>query len=299
MSPSATSRLGRPLLVLAAASLLGCPGPHTGGTTDHPPIDNPPKLPKRTDIEMPQVPAVVDEQKIEPMASNDPAAASPVLEVMADENGRWMKALAGHDPAPAYYLAYAIHDQREVNIEAESGALIGDRDEQDRLIDVEIRVGTPELDNTHAPSKDPELNTRLERQAFAPSGDDAEAVASALWLETDRRYREAAMQLDYVHQDRMVAREKALAPDFAPSTKEVFVQPRVKLTFDKAHWVERMKACSKAAMKGVATRGGCSVTFTENTIYFVNSEGSRLQQSWTTAQLAVSVGVKADDGEGL
>ena len=77
------------------------------------------------------------------------------------------------------------------------------------------------------------------------------------------------------------------------------MQPRTKLTFDKAYWVGRMKTCSKAAMKGVATRGGCSVTFTENTTYFVNSEGSQLQQSWTTAQLAVSVGVKAEDGEGL
>jgi predicted Zn-dependent protease len=287
------------LLAIPLLALAACPGPGTG-TTDKPPIDKVDrKLPVRADIELPAVPAVIDAQRVEPMTGHDAAAASPVLAVMAEENTRWMKALAGRDPAPAYYLAYAIHDQREVNIEAEGGALIGDRDERDRLIDVDVRVGSPELDNTHRLTKDPDLNSRLERQAFAPSGEDPQAVASALWLETDRRYREAAMQLDYVLADRMVAREKKIAPDFAPATKEVFAQPRATLTFDKAHWVARMKSCSKAALKGVATRGGCSVTFTENTVYFVNSEGSQLQQSWTTAQLAVSVGVKADDGEGL
>src|SRR5688572_19198372 len=146
------------ILLLALAA---CPGPGTG-TTDKPPLDpkGEPKIKQRTDIDMPQVPAVIDAQRIEPMTGHDPAAASPVLAVMADENARWMKALAGRDPAPAYYLAYAIHDQREVNIEAEGGALIGDRDERDRLIDVEIRVGRPELDNMHLLGKDPELNTR-------------------------------------------------------------------------------------------------------------------------------------------
>jgi TldD protein len=31
----------------------------------------------------------------------------------------------------------------------------------------------------------------------------------------------------------------------------------------------------------------------------VNSDGTQIQQSWTTAQLSVSVGVKADDGDSL
>jgi len=39
--------------------------------------------------------------------------------------------------------------------------------------------------------------------------------------------------------------------------------------------------------------------FTLNTEWFVNSEGTQIQMSWTTAQLSVSVGVKADDGMGL
>jgi TldD protein len=41
------------------------------------------------------------------------------------------------------------------------------------------------------------------------------------------------------------------------------------------------------------------VVLSENTAWYVSSDGTQLQQSWTSAQLAISVGVKADDGEGL
>jgi len=301
MTPGTRRYLRLFVALVLASSVSGCPrGPGKAVHTDPPPLDPPKKVvPVRPALDMPEIPAEIDAKRVEPLSGNDPKAASPVLAVMAEENARWMRALSGRKPAPAYYLAYAIHDQREVSIEADGGALTRDADDTDRYVDVEIRVGSPDLDNTHALSKDPELNSRLERQSYAPIGDDPQAVASTLWLETDRRYREAAMQLDYVRQDRMVSNEKRIAPDFAASTKEEYVEPRASLTFDKAYWVARVKACSKSAMRGVATRGSCSVAFQENTIYFVNSEGSRIQQSWTTAQLAVSVGVKADDGEPL
>jgi predicted Zn-dependent protease len=88
-------------------------------------------------------------------------------------------------------------------------------------------------------------------------------------------------------------------PDFAAGKKEVYIGKPVVLTFDKTAWVARLKRCSERAFRGVATRGACGVLFTQNTAWLVNSEGTQLQQSWTTAQLQVSVGVKADDGQGL
>ena len=249
--------------------------------------------------DLPDVPAKVETTKTEPMQGDTPAARSPILDVMVAENGRWMKTLGGA-PDPAYYLAYQIVEQRVVSLDAEGGALVNDSDETDRILDVELRVGTPQLDNTRPLSDDPNgLNEPLPRRGVVPFGTDGPAIANHLWLETDRRYREAVQQLAYVRQDQRTLGKKAGVPDFTRGKPEVYIGAPVKLSYDKDAWTAKLKRCSGRAFRGVATRGSCGLVLTENTAWFVNSEGTQLQMSWTTAQMSVSVGVKADDGEGL
>ncbi len=282
-------------LALCLAAALAC-GPGKGGKTGTPPID-PPPLDKP--IELDDIPSKIETTTVEPTSGHSPDLRSPLLDIMAAENARWMAALAKqHDPA--YYLSYQLVEQRVVSIDAEGGALIGDSDETDRILDVEIRVGSPELDNTHALSDDGEgLNDPMPRRAVAPFGADPQAVANHLWLETDRRYREAVQALAYVRQDVRTLGKKSSVPDFSAGKKEVYIGKPAALIYDKAAWVARLKRCSERAFRGVATRGSCGVVFSLNTAWLVNSEGTQLQLSWTTAQLAVSVGVKADDGQGL
>jgi predicted Zn-dependent protease len=125
-------------------------------------------------------------------------------------------------------------------------------------------------------------------------------VQNHLWLETDRRYREAVQALANVKNDQStLAAQKERLPDFVHEKPESYIQKPATLTFDKPKWVARLRACSERALRGVATRGSCQATFQLITVYFVNSEGAQLQQSWTSAVLAVGVGVKADDGAPL
>ncbi|HVK77550.1 MAG TPA: metallopeptidase TldD-related protein [Kofleriaceae bacterium] len=277
--------------------LLAACGP--GGSGNAKNVKNPELGPVDRGEDLPDVPAKIETTSVEPMTGDTPAARSPLLDVMAAENARWMKTLGGA-PDPAYYLSYQIVEQRVVSLDAEGGALVNDSDETDRILDVEIRVGSPQLDNTRALSDDPNgLNAPLPRRGVVPFEADGPAIANHLWLETDRRYREAVQALTYVRQDQRTLGKKAAVPDFTKAPAEVYIGAPVKLTYDKAAWVARLKRCSERAFRGVATRGSCGIVLTENTAWLVNSEGSQIQTSWTTAQLAVSVGVKADDGEGL
>jgi TldD protein len=285
----------RSVPALAAAVLLSC-GPK-GGTAVKPNPDIP-SLDEKA-AELPKVPSHIDTTTSAPTEGDTPAARSPVLDIMAAENARSMGVLS-KQPDPAYYLAYQIVEQRVVSLDAEGGAIVGDSDDVDRILDVEIRVGSPELDNTRAISGDDnELNAPMRRRAVVPFGEDALSIANHIWLETDRRYREAQLALAYVRQDQRTLGKRASVPDFAPAKKEVYIGKPVTLSFDKTAWVKRLKRCSERALRGSATRGSCGVVFTQNTAWYVDSEGNQQQQSWLTAQLAVSVGVKADDGEGL
>ncbi|MDQ3366800.1 MAG: metallopeptidase TldD-related protein [Myxococcota bacterium] len=250
-------------------------------------------------VDLPAIPAKIAVSQSPPTEGHAPDQRSPILDILKAENERELAALKTQKE-PAYYLAYQLVEQRLVNLEAEGGALIADSDDRARNLDVEVRVGSPKLDNTRAMTDDNNgLNAPLTRRGVVPFGEDRQAIANALWLETDRRYREAVTALGYVKQDQATLKARDAVNDFSSAEPEVYIQKPAELTFDKQQWVDRLKRCSAKALKAPATRGTCQVVFQLNTAYFVNSEGSQIQQSWTNAQMSVSVGVKADDGMNL
>ena len=280
----------------AAAGLLGCPG---GSTTTVKKDPNPLVPPVEIKVDLESIPSKVEVTKSAPTDGNDPSKRSPLLDILKTENARQMAALRAQKE-PAHYLAYQLVEQRVVNLEAEGGALITDSDDSARNLDVEVRVGTPELDNTrNLASDDNGLNSPLTRRGVVPFGDDKQAISNALWLETDRRYREAVTALGYVRQDQSTLSKQKAAPDFASDKAQLYVEAPATLVFDKQQWIDRLKRCSAKALKGAATRGSCGAVFQQNTAWFVNSEGDQIQLSWTNAQMSVSVGVKADDGMSL
>jgi len=274
----------------------------SGGAGDkHPTKPVPPPLPGNVAaVDLPSIPAKIEVTTSAPTDANAPDKKSPILDIMKAETQREMEAFAKTSD-PAYYLGYQLVEQRVVSLEAEGGALVTDQDDLARNLDVDVRVGSPQLDNTHPLADDTNgLNAPLTRRGDVPFGDDKEALSHALWVETDRRYHEAVSALGYVKQDQQTLQKvKKADPDFAHEPVETHIEAPGKLDFDKAQWIDRLKRCSAKALKGQATRGTCGVVFQLNTSYFVNSEGSVIQTSWTNAQLSVSVGVKADDGMNL
>jgi predicted Zn-dependent protease len=297
-----------PLGVFAGLAGFGActHGPNGSTTGPQPPLPGgagagslPGTDPSDGKLELPAIPSRIEVTTSAPTDGSAPDKRSPILDVLKAENAREMAAL-GKQKDPAHYLAYQVVEQHVVNLDADGGALITDSDNTDRNLDVEVRVGKPELDNTRALADDSNgLNAPMTRRGIVPFGDDKQALSNALWVETDRRYREAVTALGYVRQDQSTLKTRAKAPDFSPETAEVHVEGPTKLEFDKRQWVERLKRCSAKALKGQATRGSCGVIFQQTTAYLVNSEGSQIQTSWTSAQLSVSVGVKADDGMNL
>jgi predicted Zn-dependent protease len=284
-----TSR--RAALILFALLQTGCPrGAGRGGSGD-----SGVPLP-------PAVPATLEVTSIAPHTGHDPGAKSKLIGLMADENARWFKALQSARPAPAHFIGYTVHERRSVTIEAEAGVLLSDEDETHRVLDVEVRVGSHELDSRHS-LRDPRLAafTSLARIGSIPFGDDPKAIKHHLWLETDRRYREGVLLLGMVLTEQQVAgreEKKKKSDDFVAAQPRVFYQKKATLEYDRKSWVTRIRDCSKRAAdpKGVATRSNCRADFELNTVYYVNSEGSQLQTSWTNSRFMVQVGVKADDG---
>jgi TldD protein len=278
---------GHKAAILVLLALAGCPR-QSGLGPDGPSGGAP--LP-------PAVPVELDADRVAPMDGHDPAARSPLIDLLASENQRWYERLKADPNLPAYYVAYTIRERRGVVIEAEDGTLTGDEDEVQRALDVEVRVGSPDLDNRH-PLRDPQLAalTSPVRLGRIPFGSDEKAIRHHVWLETDRRYREAILHYNLVVAQQRTSARKNPSPDFSAAAKQVYFGKPATLSFDHDAWVKRMRDCSRRAAKGVATRSTCRVDFQLDSTYFVNSEGSLIQTSTPNARFLVSVGVKADDG---
>ena len=72
----------------------------------------------------------------------------PVLRALVLEIGRAMGEAVTTDPAP-YFLAAEVTETESVQISAEEGALQGYAPKRGRWVDVDVRVGGPQLDSTH------------------------------------------------------------------------------------------------------------------------------------------------------
>jgi len=129
---------------------------------------------------------------------------------MQTELNRAKTDLAKSDPSP-YFLSYTVYDQDQIFIAGAYGALLSDMTTKRRNTDVTMRVGTPDLDNTHGQSRSSGMTS-----GTLPLEDDADATARVLWELTDREYKRAAPAYLNVKTNTAVkAEEEDKSPDFS------------------------------------------------------------------------------------
>lgn len=225
------------------------------------------------------------------------AAEDPLLDVMAEELARARVALAGTPTAP-YYLAAQVVDVEAITIKAEDGALHGTSHDRSRQVDVDIRLGAPELDSTHALRNGADGSANENRRL--PLGDDPDVFRRELWKALDGGYRRAVDRWAKVkgEADALVGEEPSW--DLAPTDAVVSVGDGGALAFDEAAWTETLRAVSAVLGEGgVAHDGAVSLTARSSTVRFANSEGARLRYGRNDFTLAVSLDTVADDGSRL
>src|SRR5438067_10614003 len=182
-------------------------------------------------------------------ASAKPAAASaekdPVLKAMQNEIARATAELGKAEQAP-YYLSYTVCDQDYVVLVGAYGSLLTNSTAQRRFADVTMRVGTPELDNTHGQSRPSGVNS-----GSLPLGNDADAISRVLWELTDREYKRAVPSLLSVRTNTAVrAEEEDKSPDFSKEKPQRHIgEAEPAAPFDRAAWEGEIKRLSGAFRK--------------------------------------------------
>ena len=224
------------------------------------------------------------------------ASADVVLQTMQGELNRAKADLGKSDPAP-YYVSYTAYDQETIFIAGAYGALLSNTALKRRSVDVTMRVGSPDLDNTHGQSRASGMTSGV-----LPLGDDTDAAARVLWELTDREYKRAAPAYLNVKTNKAVqAEEEDKSPDFSTEAPSVHVGERLTdPPFDKNAWEAEIRRVSGAFRKHadvyyatVVLQVGVSNS------RMVSSEGAQIETPSSTARLVMEAQTRADDGMDL
>jgi predicted Zn-dependent protease len=221
------------------------------------------------------------------------ASSALLLETLEQELSRAMQELSKAKPAP-YYISYAASEHRVEVVSGSQGDLFDPVSRQVRSVDVTVRVGNHQLDNTHNHRRPSGLGSTL-----LPIEDDRAAIARALWLTTDRQYKVASRALLEVQTEHKVkAEEGDSSPDFSSQKPQVFIgRPGTAPRVDREVWLERVKRLSGLFREYPEIYGSYVTLVTDaSKRYFVSSEGSRVLTSEALTRLIAYAETRTDDG---
>lgn len=225
------------------------------------------------------------------------AEPAPVLALADAEIDRVMVALADAEDAP-YYLGYGIVDTHSVHVSASNGALWQSGDNRYRYADIDVRVGGPELDNTHKIRDASWFSDEPRSLVELPLNGDPYATTTMLWRETDEAWQRSVRRLTKVRANESVKVERDDASaDFSPTDPVVDVREVQDLSVDLGVWEDLARDLSAVFLdtEGVLD-SGVDLRAEAETYMVATSEGTLLQHSRVHYRVSIWARGRADDG---
>ena len=227
-------------------------------------------------------------------------AADAVLTALQEELDRSMTGLASETPAP-YFLSYGVTQTSTTSMIASFGSMLLDNTTTKRVLDVDLRVGDYELDNTRSIRGIAFELGRGTRGVSMPMGDDVTALRTIVWRATDKAYRSAAERYEKVVTNLKVkVREEDTSADLSHEKAVRYLQDPAPFEFDTTAWRERVRALSTVFIGHPEIYSG-QVTFQADNVVktIVNSEGTVVRLQEPIVKVFIIVKTKANDGMSL
>ncbi len=228
---------------------------------------------------------------------------NPVLNVMEQELNREFKQLKKVKP-PVYFLSYQITERDNFYLSATLGTINYEKIIKEAYLDTDVRVGTPELDNTHKIKlvDADKLNNSSNKNLFLikVSLTDENALKNALWLNTDLAAKAAQEQYQKVlNNNKTASTRNDTSADFskAPKTPSKYIADMPEITINIPELKTEMENLS-ALMKGKKFIFSSGVDFylVRETNYFVNSEGTKIKEPRVLIRLSYQINSRNKDG---
>ncbi|HEX9576940.1 MAG TPA: TldD/PmbA family protein, partial [Myxococcales bacterium] len=223
-----------------------------------------------------------------------------LLSAMVEELDRAQKSLQlrGHE-AP-YFLSYAVRGVSMEEVGAKYGAIFLDHSRRDRRLQVEVRVGSYQFDNTGAQelfdfeASDSGYSAGRE----APLDDDPVALRNSLWLLTDEAYKKSlSAYLKKKGKEVYRPDDPDRPPSFSREQASVEIMPLAAHPFDRDSWKREIREQTgrlRAHPELFDSQMRVSADYEQRE--FASTEGTRLVTEQVIYGLHVQAWARAPDG---
>jgi hypothetical protein len=203
------------------------------------------------------------------------AQEDPVLTAMKAEIER-SKSLALPGVDKPYFIEYSMDESNSYSVVATLGAVISSGEQRFRIPRVQIRVGTPEFDNTNYVFSD--FFGGRGGGGRIPLDGDVAGLRRYFWLASDSAYKGA---LESIARKRAALRNVTVQdslPDFSSAPAAQRLEPASGAKIDAAAWTRRAREISAVFQAFPAlVDSQVSVQAAAGFYYMANSEGSALR----------------------
>lgn len=219
-----------------------------------------------------------------------------VINAMSDELRRSQTKLKLEGYEAPYFISYQIKDNAYTSIQGKYGAIVDSDTNRIRRLYVDVRVGDYEFDNS-VRGRSGGL-VPFHDASSVPLDNDPDAIRAVLWQVTDHAYKEALKQ--YFNKKATIVQEvkDEDVKSFTKEDRHKFYGPELDLTFDRARWEDRVRELSSVYKDyRDIINGDVIVTAQKETVYFVNTEGTRYVRDEVLYSIDAQVSARAKDGK--
>lgn len=219
-----------------------------------------------------------------------------VLRAMTDEldRSRAKLRLAGHEDP--YFISYQIKDNSYYEIEGKYGAIVSSDKNRMRRLFVDVRVGSYEFDNSIKGRSGGAMH--FNGAPSVPLDNDPEAIRTILWQVTDYAYKDALTQYLNKKADNVQEVKDEDIDSFTKERSHVYYGPELTLPFDPEKWegIVRQVSAVYKDYKDILD-ADLAVSAQKETVYFVNTEGTRYVRDEILYSIDAQVTTRAIDGK--
>ena len=222
-------------------------------------------------------------------------ADDELFEVMEAELDRSMAELQLGDLEKPYFLSYRIEDRDIASINGRLGGITANERSRGRTLVVEVRVGSPDFDNSNFTSG--RGIGLLGGTSPLPLDDNPKEIRRRLWLATDAAYKRALETLA----GKRAALQNMLAtdeiPDFSASDPFETEDDLARATPDFEALEGTVRDVSAVFRETPeVTSSNVRATWNGVVVHFLDSEGSRFHATRSYVAFAAAASAQASDG---
>lgn len=227
-------------------------------------------------------------------------AQDKVIDVLNNELQRNWNALKKEKNAP-YFISYRVNDIKSFVIKSSFGDNVIVREKRDSRLCVHVRVGSPKLDNTHPIKGDDFSGWTWDTGLSIPFDANADGVNQIVWLETDKKYKDACDKFAKVQANIAVkVEDEDKSEDFTKEEPVVYYEAPLdesKIVFDTKLWEDKLNKFSAIFLENKELQEGSAYfVFNIERKYFVSTEGSKITENRLTCRLMLNSKIQAEDG---